>query len=320
MKFQRDDVITLNGSEQLVVKDLLGEGGQGTVYLVELNKKRYALKVYKNEVSADFRYNLKNNIEKGSPSDAFLWPKKLADFANGKLGYLMELRPDNFISFISYLTGKNAFINKRIMLKWCVELCTAFKRLHELGYSYQDLNDGSFFFDPNTGELLICDNDNVTADKKNLGILGKMRYMAPEIVRGEMMPDVHSDRFSLAVILFMAMCLGNPYEGERLKHYDIVDEKAEYEMYGSNPVFVYHKTNKSNRPIRGYHSSVLKRWAYLPLYIKEAFHRTFVDGLSDRENERTTELEWLKLLSKYRDEYYLPQLRLRIHLRLCGKA
>ena len=71
------------------------------------------------------------------------------------------------------------------MLKWCISLCTAFKRLHEEGYSYQDLNDGSFFFDPHTGELLICDNDNVTADKKNLGVLGKMRYMAPEIVRGD---------------------------------------------------------------------------------------------------------------------------------------
>lgn len=165
-----------------------------------------------------------------------------------------------------------------------------------------DLNDGSFFFDPDTGALLICDNDNVTADKKNLGILGKMRYMAPEIVTGKCLPDVHSDRFSLAVILFMALCLGNPFEGERLKDYDIVDEKAEYEMFGSDPVFVYHKTRKTNRPIRGYHSAVLKRWAYLPMYVKEAFHRTFVDGLVDRENERTTEIEWLKLLTKYRDE------------------
>jgi DNA-binding helix-hairpin-helix protein with protein kinase domain len=157
--------------------------------------------------------------------------------------------------------------------------------------------------------LLICDNDNVTADKKNLGILGKMRYMAPEIVRGDklkdggtQMPDVHSDRFSLAVILFMALCLGNPFEGERLKNYDIVDEEAEYELFGKDPIFVYHKTDKSNRPIRGYHSAVLRRWAYVPLYIKEAFHRTFVDGLVDRENERTTPLEWIKLLSRYRDE------------------
>jgi hypothetical protein len=100
----------------------------------------------------------------------------------------------------------------------------------------------------------------------------------------------------------MALCLGNPFEGERLKEYDIVDEQAEYEMFGEKPVFVYHKTDKSNRPIRGYHSSVLRRWAYLPLYVKEAFHRTFVDGLTDRENGRTTELEWLKTLTRYRDE------------------
>lgn len=302
MRFRKNDTITLNENEKIVVEDFLGDGGQGEVYLVSYNGGRYALKVYKNEESSDFRYNLKNNIDRGAPSDVFLWPKLLLDFDDGKIGYLMDLRPKNYVSFVSYLTGKNKFKNKRVMLRWCVELCLAFKRLHELGYSYQDLNDGSFFLDPETGDLLICDNDNVTADKRNLGILGKMRYMAPEIVRGEQMPDVHSDRFSLAVILFMALCLGNPYEGERLKEYDIIDEEAEYEMFGKKPVFVYHKTDKTNRPIRGYHASVLRRWAYVPLYIKEAFHRTFVDGLQDRENERTTELEWLRVLNKYRDE------------------
>ena len=302
MYFKRNDVITLDDTDKIVVEDLLGEGGQGEVYLVNYNGKRCALKVYKDKQSSDFRYNLKNNIDRGAPSSDFLWPKMLLDFESGRIGYLMDLRPSNFVSFVSYLTGKNPFANRLTLLKWCIKLCTAFKQLHEKGYSYQDLNDGSFFLDKDTGELLICDNDNVTADKKNLGILGKMRYMAPEIVRGELLPDMHSDRFSLAVILFMALCLGNPYEGERLKNYDIVDERAEYEMYGTNPIFVYHKTDKSNRPIRGYHTSVLKRWAYLPIYVKEAFHRTFVDGLLDRENERTTELEWLKILTKYRDE------------------
>ena len=116
------------------------------------------------------------------------------------------------------------------------------------------------------------------------------------------MPDVHSDRFSLAVILFMALCLGNPYEGERLKEYPIMDEQAEFEMYGERPVFIYHKTDKSNRPIRGYHASVLRRWPLMPIYVKEAFHRTFVEGLSERENGRTTELEWLRILTRYRDE------------------
>ena len=304
MYFRKNETFTIGENETFIVEDLLGEGGQGEVYLVrnDSDGERYALKIYKNKVSQDFKYNLKNNIEKGSPSEDFLWPKRLFERTDGTAGYLMDLRPKNYVSFVSYLTGKHPFKNRATLIKWCISLCSAFKKLHEQGYSYQDLNDGSFFMDPETGALLICDNDNVTADKKNLGILGKMRYMAPEIVTGENMPDVHSDRFSLAVILFMALCLGNPFEGERLKNYDIIDEKAEYEMFGSDPVFVYHKERRDNRPIRGYHSSVLKRWAYIPLYVKEAFHRTFVDGIDDRENERTTEIEWLKLLTKYRDE------------------
>ncbi len=308
MKFSKNDTISFEG-RTLTVLDLLGEGGQGEVYLVSDGADRYALKVYKYEVHPDFRYNLKNNIEKGSPSPSFLWPKRLIDFEDGRIGYLMDLRPKNYVSFVSYLTGKSAFRDLSTKLHWCIELCLAFKRLHEMGYSYQDLNDGSFFLDPDTGDLLICDNDNVTADKKNLGILGKMRYMAPEIVRGDklpgggvQMPDVHSDRFSLAIILFLALCLGNPFEGERLKNYDIVDETSEYEMFGKDPVFVYHKEDKSNRPIRGYHTSLIKYWPMIPLYVKEAFHRSFVDGLTDRENERTTELEWIRLLSRYRDE------------------
>lgn len=302
MYFKKNCEFQIDGTGNYKVEDLLGEGGQGEVYLVSNSSDRYALKIYKHSVSSDFKWNLKNNIEKGSPSDEFLWPKKMLECSDGRIGYLMDLRPKNFVSFVSYLTGKHPFKNRATLIKWCISLCSAFKKLHEQGFSYQDLNDGSFFMDPNTGALLICDNDNVAADKKNLGILGKMRYMAPEVVIGEQMPDVHSDRFSLAIILFMALCLGNPFEGERLKNYDILDEKAEYEMFGSSPIFVYHKQDKSNRPIRGYHASVLKRWAYIPIYVKEAFHRTFVDGLEDRENERTTELEWIKLLTKYRDE------------------
>ena len=308
MKFKKDQIISSGGKSYRIL-ELLGAGGQGEVYLAECDGQRYALKIYIEYPDTDFCYNLRKNIDNGSPSSTFIWPKAIIE-GDDYFGYLMDLRPRNYVSFVSYLTGKNKFRNQSTLLRWCIELCLSFKMLHEKGYSYQDLNDGSFFLDPDTGDLLICDNDNVTADKKNLGILGKMRYMAPEIVRGDIdprtkerqMPDVHSDRFSLAVILFMALCLGNPYEGERLKEYPIMDEDAEYEMYGARPIFVYHKTDRTNRPIRGYHAGVLRRWPLMPIYIKEAFHRTFVDGLSDRENERTTELEWLKLLTRYRDE------------------
>lgn len=107
MKFKKGDTITLNEHEKIVIKDFLGDGGQGEVYLVDYNGYACALKAYKDEESSDFRYNLKNNIERGAPSDDFLWPKLLLDFDDGKIGYLMNLRPKNFVSFVSYLTGKN---------------------------------------------------------------------------------------------------------------------------------------------------------------------------------------------------------------------
>ena len=109
MRFRKNDTITLNESETIVVKDFLGDGGQGEVYLVEYNGGKYALKAYKNEESSDFRYNLKNNIERGAPSDDFLWPKLLFDFDDGKIGYLIDFRPKNFVSFVYYLTGTNKF-------------------------------------------------------------------------------------------------------------------------------------------------------------------------------------------------------------------
>ena len=309
MRFNKGDSFTKEGRNYKVL-DKLGEGGQGVVYLISDGANNYAFKLYISEQSKDFIYNLKNNIHKGAPSNDFIWPKTLVEFSDGTSGYIMDLRPKNYSSFISYLTGKTKFSSYRALLDWCIRLVNSFKKLHERGYAYQDLNDGSFFLEPNSGDLLICDNDNVSANKTNLGILGKMRYMAPEIVRGDIdkltnerqLPDMHSDRFSLAVILFMTLCMGNPFEGECLKKYTIVDEQAEYEMYGANPVYVYNENDNSNRPIRGYHTVVIKKYKALPSYIKDAFHKTFTDGLKDRENGRTTELEWIKLLCKFRDE------------------
>lgn len=309
MRFKKKEEFELSG-KKVKILDVLGEGGQGEVYLVSYENNKYAFKYYKEKLSKEFKKNLINNIRRGSPMSTFLWPKDFVEFTDGTCGYLMDIRPSNFVSFVSYLNGKEKFKNDFVKIRWCIELVRSFKFLHERGYSYQDLNDGSFFLDKDTGDLLICDNDNVCANKMKLNVLGKMRYMAPEIVRGDkdritgesQCPDIHSDRFSLAVILFLTFCLGNPFEGEHLKNYMIIDEKAEQEMFGKKILYIYNEFDKSNRPIRGYHTAVLKKYPLLPSYMKAAFHKTFVDGLKDRENERVTEIEWLKLLTRYRDE------------------
>ena len=108
------------------VLDLLGEGGQGEVYLVNDGMRDYAFKYYFHTPSNDFKYNLKNNIKKGSPSDVFLWPKEYIEFKDRSCGYLMDLRDKNYISFVHYLNGKTKFKDQRTLINWCLELCLAF--------------------------------------------------------------------------------------------------------------------------------------------------------------------------------------------------
>lgn len=90
------------------------------------------------------------------------------------------------------------------MLAAAMKICEGFRMLHLKGYSYQDLNDGNFFIRPSDGDVLICDNDNVMPQGQKSGIMGKARYMAPEIVAGGV-PDKYSDRLSRCR-LFCSCC------------------------------------------------------------------------------------------------------------------
>ena len=61
-------------------------------------------------------------------------------------------------------------------------------KLHAKGLCYQDINFGNLFFDPETGEACICDNDNVDIDGSPSQMAGTFGFQAPEIVRGEAYP------------------------------------------------------------------------------------------------------------------------------------
>ena len=194
--------ITLSNGGYVTINKELGRGGQGIVYLVDYHGKPKALKWSLNTPDQNFYNNLNSNILNGSPSDAFLWPEAITERQRGSYGYVMDLRPKNYFEFGNFLMAKAKFASFDAMLNAAMKICNGFMMLHRFGYSYQDLNDGNFFIDPQTGDVLICDNDNVMPQGEKSGIMGKARYMAPEVVAGGI-PDKYSDRYSLSVILFM---------------------------------------------------------------------------------------------------------------------
>ena len=301
-EFKQNEKIELKVGNSITVKRKLGEGGQGIVYLVEMNGKQYALKWYTHDCSKDFYNNLDNNIKNGAPTASFLWPQFLTVWKEKRFGYIMALRIDEYKDFSHFLLAKVRFSSLSAMTNAALQISNAFRELHRKGYSYQDLNDGNFFIHPTTGEVLICDNDNVAPYGKNLGIAGKCRYMAPEVVLRKSLPNADTDRFSLGILLFMLLFNNHPLEGKLIAGVPCMTDQMERRFYGSSPVFIFDPTNDTNRPVMGIHTNAIRRWPIFPQFIKDAFIHIFgAEGIRE-PNKRNPENEWLKLFVRLRNE------------------
>jgi serine/threonine protein kinase len=292
--------IKLSNGGYVTINKELGRGGQGIVYLVDFQGNPKALKWYLNAPDQNFYNNLNTNILNGSPSDAFLWPEAITERQYGSYGYVMDLRPKNYFEFGNFLMAKAKFASFDAMLNAAMKICNGFMMLHRFGYSYQDLNDGNFFIDPNTGDVLICDNDNVMPQGEKSGIMGKARYMAPEVVAGGI-PDKYSDRYSLSVILFMLFYANHPFEGAKVVACPCMTEDYEKKFYGSEAVFIYNPNDKSNLPVRGIHQNVIRRWPVLPAVLRETFTSEFSEEMLRNPQKRMIEQNWEKLIATLRD-------------------
>ena len=291
------------GTIEIIKK--LGEGGQGTVYRVNYLGQEKALKWYKKNVFTDiesFRKNLMNNIREGAPTENFLWPIALTKFHDGTFGYIMDLRPQGYHEFTDFLNRRTEFVSIDTMLKAAIHIVDSFRMLHNKGFSYQDLNDGNFFIDPKSGNVFICDNDNVSQFGDNSGIAGKCRYMAPSVVVGRKQPDKRTDQFSLAVVLFMLLLRNHPLEGEKVQSKAVLTEQRQKKYFGESPVFIADPNDPSNRPVKGVHNNFINRWPQIPEYIQSAFTKAFSKEVMCSDKIGITEKEWLQLLLRFRSE------------------
>lgn len=95
--------IKLSNGETATVKECLGAGGQGIVYLVKVNGQKMALKWYKNHPGAAFKKNLTDNVHRHSPAENFIWPLALTVERDGSFGYLMKLRPKGYVDMSEFI-------------------------------------------------------------------------------------------------------------------------------------------------------------------------------------------------------------------------
>jgi DNA-binding helix-hairpin-helix protein with protein kinase domain len=278
------------------IDELIGEGGQGEVYRVSLNGRPCALKWYNDfvlRVDRRLRERLQVAIDIGAPSAQFLWPFELVSQPDGaRLGYLMRLRNPAYLKIHSLLT-QQVRPSFRVLAMVCCQLADALLALHAKGLNYQDLNAGNVFFDPDTGAIEICDNDNVDIDGAPSVMGGVWEFQAPEIVLRQAGPSRTTDLYSLAVMLFRILHVGHPLVGKReLAFPNLSDPAAMRRLFGSEARFVFDPMDESNRPLPDRHGPVLGHWAIYPEFLRKLFVRAFTEGLYDPQHGRVQETEW----------------------------
>ncbi len=295
--------LTSQSKNRYTIKKLLAAGGQGEVYDVVKDDTgaHYALKWYfKNSATAEQREILENLVLKGSPDASFLWPQDII-YYDGSFGYIMDLRGKNFRSIYDMM-GHPEEVNPsfEVLCRAGFNLTKGYQKLHMAGYSYRDISFGNMFFDPKNGDVLICDNDNISADSNdNSGVDGTVGFMAPEVMRGEARPSRWTDLYSLAVLLFHMFFVSHPLEGRLEAQIRCWDQVARKKLYGYDPVFIFDPKDTRNRPVRGIHDNAILFWGLYPKSFKDLFTQTFTVGLT-KPNARVTENKWLEGLANLR--------------------
>lgn len=292
---------TLSG-RQGRIGELLGAGGQGEVYHVVVDGLPFALKWYHQhytEIDTGLRLRLERGVRRGAPTNDFLWPLDLVEVpGNSSFGYIMPLRKSDFRGIRDLIAPPPHRLELTLAsrIRLCQQLAHSFFELHAGGFCYQDINFGNIFVNPDTARILICDNDNVNIDGADASIYGTRKFMAPEVVRRESLPNSRTDLFSMAVLFFYTIFGWHPLDGRRENDISVLNADSEMSLYGTKPIFLFDPDTDENGPVEGVHDWIVARWHSLPRALRQLFIRSFTDGLHDPAS-RVLETEWMNILN-----------------------
>lgn len=271
-------IITTDGKKYKLGK-LAGYGAQGVVYEDESRNKM--IKLYyptgSNVVDEDIFDRLRFIRNVKMPPNFV----KIIDLVDSPyLGYVMEkvkdhkplnsyLIPDKDLSFAEWYNNGRGF-RERIFIGYII--AKAFGELEKKNLSYCDISGNNILVkvDNKTASVKMIDVDNIyVAGRGTASVLGTPRYIAPEVISRQMNPDVLSDNYSLAVILFELLRVGHPYISD-----DVLDGTPDDEEAALAGKYDYVTDENS--------TNMLPADVVFTEKLKDLFKRCFVDGKHNR--------------------------------------
>jgi serine/threonine protein kinase len=286
------ETITAKSGNTFILTEIVGSGAQGVIY--KEKSEKYMVKFYypHNEPQLDKdimdKLSFVKNVKK--PKN-FVEIRDLIDFPY--TGYVMDRVIDHkpINSYLIYDRTKNFAdwyhsghgLRERLYIGYII--AKAFNALHEDNLSYCDISGNNILvkYSNNTISVRMIDIDNIyIAGRGTSAVLGTPRYIAPEVISRVRNPDVFSDNYSLAVILFELLRIGHPYVSEEVEDGTPEDEEAAFA--GEKD---YVSANEKN---------MLPEEAAFTEKLKELFRRCFITGKENRmERPSAKEFEFAML-------------------------
>ncbi len=288
--------------------ELVGAGAQAEVYRGFLEGgEAVALKWYFDSyLKSDTRLQrrLEKAISIGAPDNRFLWPRETASSVQlpGGFGYIMNLQNPRYVTVAHVLAGRAVPTYRALSLAG-FQIADSMLQLHSQGLCYRDINYRNISLDPATGDVAICDNDNVDVDGQDGPIGGTPLFMAPELILEEAKPTTQTDLHALAVLLFYLLVKAHPLcDGRRADAFVCLDILALLHLGGTHPVFLFDPDDDSNRPFQSKTSeNTTLAWKVLPGFVRTLFLQAFTKGLRAAIHERVRENEWREAMARMHD-------------------
>lgn len=253
----------------------------------------------------------------------FRWPTHLFE-VEGQVGIVLPTYEPNFFFSVGSRNGdmldlagrekegkwfasakhRNKYLAKEELGDWqgyfgaAIKLARAIRRLHMAGLAHSDLSYKNVLVDPLRGSSCIIDIDGlVVPGKYPPDVVGTPDFIAPEVMAtadrapgeaGRRLPDMHTDRHALAVLIYMYLLYRHPLKGGQIHDAsdDIRDERL---RLGERALFVEHPDNPANRPGPDELEAAYLPWADVgripysvtgPL-LSRLFERAFVQALHE---------------------------------------
>jgi len=276
-------ITSTTGQNYLLTEKVDKQGSQGVVY--EESTGKFIIKLYRkgNEYKNRNRLNKLEWLSKQSYPDQFIKPLDI--FTEPYIGYAMEkvidhvslnklLVPAKDMSLSQWYNEETGGLRRRLFLAY--KIAMQFALLHESNRAYCDISGNNILVnrDPGIASICMIDIDNIYIPGGDSGnILGTSRYMAPEIVNKQMQPDIFTDDYSLAVIIFELLRCGHPYVGDMIEDGTIEQQEQAYRGF-------YPYVDEEDSPNTS--TQMLPADVVFTTKLADLFYKTFVKGKENR--------------------------------------